>query len=164
MSSTGPRRRTSDLFEGEHHRNLPSGVTMIGVIAELLDQLAHAPSLPGAACRGRPELFDVERDDRDAIAARESSLRDLPGTRPCRRWLASLPRSAHPSGVVAGRVLGPPPLPPERMPRRTGLNGGRDERSQYENGHVWRITGCASCVRQQFSTRQNAFRQCRRPR
>ena len=46
--------------------------TMIPVIvAELFDELAHGiiPRLPGAACRGHPELFDVAgQHDRDAIA------------------------------------------------------------------------------------------------
>jgi hypothetical protein len=40
------------------------------IVAELLDTLAHdIPDLPGAACRGHPEVFDVaDRHDRQAIA------------------------------------------------------------------------------------------------
>jgi len=120
MSSTGPRRRTSDLFEGEHHRNLPSGVTMIGVIAELLDQLAHAPSLPGAACRGRPELFDVNA----TTATRSRPAKAVCATCPVLGlaavgWPACRARRTRPVSSRAGFWARP-------RCRRSGCRDGRD--------------------------------------
>ena len=58
-----------------------SGATMIPVIvAELLDELAHSlPDLPGAACRGHPELFDVaDRHDHQAVAQAKGSAPKRP--------------------------------------------------------------------------------------
>ena len=60
-------------------------------VAELLDQLAHAPTLRGAACRGRPELFDADRNDRDAIAAATAVCASCPVLRDCRAGTSPLP-------------------------------------------------------------------------
>lgn len=83
------------------------------LVAELLDQLAHViPDLHDAACRGRAEVFDIEdgRRDRQQIARARAICQSCPVLGDCRDWLASLPRPARPSGVVAGRYVAPPPL------------------------------------------------------
>jgi hypothetical protein len=51
------------------------GATMIHVIVELLDELAHGiPDLHGAACRGHAQLFDVaDRHDHQAVAQAKGS-------------------------------------------------------------------------------------------
>src|SRR6185312_7706559 len=81
-------------------------------VAELLDELAHdIPDLHGAACRGHAEVFDVADRHDPGIAQARSICRSCPALQDCRDWLASLPRPMRPSGVIAGRYLGPPPLP-----------------------------------------------------
>ena len=59
---------------------MPSGATMIPVIAELFDELAHGiPNLPGAACRGHAQLFDVaDRHDHQAVAQAKGSAHKRP--------------------------------------------------------------------------------------
>lgn len=58
--------------------------------------------MPGAACKGRHNLFDGETPA-DRIRA-EAICRDAcPALGRCRRWVASLPGYRRPSGVVAGR-------------------------------------------------------------
>jgi hypothetical protein len=60
---------------------------MIPVIAELRDTLAHdIPDLRNAACRGRPQLFDVaDRHDTQAVGQAKALCASCPGTRrlPC---------------------------------------------------------------------------------
>jgi hypothetical protein len=87
-------------------------------VTELLDELAHdIPDLHDAACRGHPEVFDVaDRHDTQAIAQAKAVCQSCPALRDCRDWLASLPRAMRPSGVIAGRYLGPPPRPPPYVP------------------------------------------------
>jgi hypothetical protein len=80
-------------------------------VAELLDTLAHTPDLHGAACRGHPELFDVERNDHEAIEAAQAICASCPVLGACRAWLRSQPAELRPCGVVAGRYVAPPRLP-----------------------------------------------------
>lgn len=85
-------------------------------LADLLLALAGLPTLPGARCRNRWELFDrtinAERGapPGDVEYARQHA-RDLcavcPALNGCRAWLDSLPPNQRPLGVVAGR-LNPP--------------------------------------------------------
>jgi hypothetical protein len=96
------------------------GATIEHVIAELLDELAsRIPDLHDAACRGRAGEFDIEdgRRDRQAVTRAKAVCQSCPVLQDCRDWLTSLPRSMRPSGVIAGRVIGPPPLPPPYVPR-----------------------------------------------
>lgn len=98
--------------------NVASGATIDPVsVAELLDALAHTPSLHGAACAGHPEAFDVDAADHDAIARAKVVCSSCPVLRDCRSWLRGLPRPLRPTGVVAGRYRPPPKLPPLREPR-----------------------------------------------
>ena len=93
------------------------------IVAELFDELAHGiiPRLPGAACRGHPELFDVAgQHDRDAIAQAKAVCHPFPVLRECRAWLRSLPKPVRPCGVVAGRFVAPP-KPPAYEPRPRGI-------------------------------------------
>jgi hypothetical protein len=65
--------------------------------------LREAPRLPGALCSGRGTLFDgddtASRDAAVALCQRCPALPD------CRDWLAALPRSSRPPGVVFGKAL-----------------------------------------------------------
>src|SRR6478672_9692754 len=65
VSKVCPRR-----VHGDGHQRAAIGATItIVLVAELLDELAHAiPDLHDAACRGHPEVFDVaDRHDTQAI-------------------------------------------------------------------------------------------------
>jgi hypothetical protein len=77
----------------------------------LLDALAAAPNLSGAACRGRHELFDprdLSDPDRQDIEAEALALcRGCPALLACRRWYDSLPPGKRPIGVVAGQINAP---------------------------------------------------------
>ncbi len=92
------------------------------IVAEVLDELAHdIPNLPGAACRGHAELFDVAGRDDPAVERAQAVCAACPALRDCRRWLAGLPRLVRPCGVVAGRYVPPPKLRPAHdPPPRTG--------------------------------------------
>jgi WhiB family transcriptional regulator, redox-sensing transcriptional regulator len=88
-------------------------------VAELLDDLAHVPHLPGARCRGRTGLFDrtvpggaASRGD-GARARREARqlCATCPALQACSTWLDSLDPSDRPRGVVAGRFTWRPPKP-----------------------------------------------------
>lgn len=75
----------------------------------LTEALAGIPDLPGAACKGRPEWFDLTPDDDPELIERaELVCRHCPALAKCRDWLASTPRDQRPSGVVAGRLLAAP--------------------------------------------------------
>jgi Transcription factor WhiB len=110
---------------------------MIPVIAELLDTLAHdIPNLPGAACRGHAELFDVaDRHDTQGIARAQAVCASCPALRDCRRWLAGLPRLARPCGVVAGRYVPPPKLRPAYQPRPRGPSS-RDRATDWLRAYL----------------------------
>ena len=93
---------------------------MIGT--NLLDALSADPSLPGAVCAGRWELFDAPEpgsDPDDAAFAERAALRlcgQCPALAGCQAWFDSLPGAQRPLGVVAGQVNRP--RPPGR-PRRS---------------------------------------------
>ena len=85
---------------------------MSALLVDLLAALAGAPALPGARCRGRPHLFDPA-----GAAEAEASVADrhrqavglcaaCPSLNRCAAWLASLPPTEQPPGVVAGVVRG----------------------------------------------------------
>src|SRR6185312_2391511 len=94
-------------------RRCGSGATITYVIAELLDALTHAPNLRGAACAGRPELFDVRDGDDRAQAVCAA----CPALAACRSWVDSLPKPLRPSGVIAGRYVPAPRPRPDYIPR-----------------------------------------------
>lgn len=77
-------------------------------VAAFFAALLGIPHLPGALCRGRPDLFDLKpgtSTDRDAVATQALALcRACPALANCQRWFESLPRKERPSGVVAGRI------------------------------------------------------------
>lgn len=80
-----------------------------GVIRLLSRMLASSARLPGAACVGRPELFDPpgEREERPSVARRHEAAARLcrfvcPALSECELWLEQLPRSQRPGGVLAG--------------------------------------------------------------
>lgn len=83
----------------------------------LVEAIAGAPSLPGARCRGRHHLFDLAGigEQADARHAQALGLCELcPAFNRCSEWLASLPESKRPLGVIAGqlrlsRPVGRPP-------------------------------------------------------
>ena len=91
-------------------------------ISDLLADLARdVPPLPGAACRGRSDLFDIsDGRHRQAVEQAQAICRDeCPVLRRCEEWLASLPKHRLPTGVVAGKFVKPPwlrPLP-QRKPK-----------------------------------------------
>ncbi|WP_019969338.1 hypothetical protein [Mycobacterium sp. 141] len=79
----------------------------------LVAELA-TPSLPGARCHGRHELFDAAIDNgqrghqHDREYARNAALRlcaQCPAWRLCRDWFDSLPADQRPLGVTAGLVV-----------------------------------------------------------
>lgn len=97
--------------------------------AELLAGLAAAaPSLPGARCAGRYELFDSTIEGScngpagaaQVAAARTEALRlcaGCPERAPCGAWLDSLRPKDRPLGVIAGRLI------TSRAPRRNPNTG-----------------------------------------
>ena len=85
---------------------------MSALLVDLLAALAGAPALPGARCRGRPHLFDPARpaEAEASVADRHRQALALcaacPSLNRCAAWLASLPPTEQPPGVVAGVVRG----------------------------------------------------------
>lgn len=80
-----------------------------GVIRLLSRTLASTVRLPGAACAGRPELFDPagEYEPRQSVIRRHEAAARMctftcPALDECRAWFTTLPPSRRPSGVVAG--------------------------------------------------------------
>jgi Transcription factor WhiB len=106
-------------------------------VADLLDTLGRSiPNLPGAACRGHPELFNVaDRHDHQAIAQAKAVCVSCPALRGCRTWLASLPRPMRPSGVIAARYVAPPRLPPAYEPRPRAPSS-RDRATDWLRGYL----------------------------
>lgn len=81
-------------------------------LPELLADLAAAPRLPGASCRGHAQLFDRtilrrghQKDARQARTAALSICHDCPALDHCRAWLDRLPPDERPIGVVAGQLV-----------------------------------------------------------
>lgn len=85
-------------------------------VAAILDELGAAPSLPGARCVDRHQLFDATIEGAlpgmagvaDLAAVRAEAVRvcrSCPELEPCGRWLDRQPRRFKPLGVIAGRVI-----------------------------------------------------------
>jgi WhiB family transcriptional regulator, redox-sensing transcriptional regulator len=81
--------------------------------ADLFAELAGAPRLPGARCRGRWELFDYAGYPPHGVAphdidyARQAALNvcaSCPALQSCRDWIQTLPPELRPLGVIAGRI------------------------------------------------------------
>lgn len=73
-----------------------------GGTAELVGKILRGiPPLPGALCRSEAELFGS--DDADDQAAAAAICRACPALPQCSEWVASLPKSQRPLGVVAGQ-------------------------------------------------------------
>ncbi|MGO9352482.1 MAG: hypothetical protein ACLP3C_17310 [Mycobacterium sp.] len=87
-------------------------------IAELLDDLAHAPHLPGARCRGQAALFDATiggtAPKPQVAQARRQAIKicaTCPCLQACSQWLDTLDPYTRPLAVTAGRP--PHQLPPK---------------------------------------------------
>lgn len=89
-----------------------------GPIALLAEIFEGAPRLPGAACVGRPELFDpaAPGEDAETAAARHTQARRLcamcPQLRACGDWRDGDSGAA----MMVSAALAPPPTP-GRPPR-----------------------------------------------
>ncbi|BDB45391.1 hypothetical protein [Mycobacterium kiyosense] len=85
-------------------------------LADLLDVIAGAPSLPGARCRGRHHLFDAAArgEHPDVVTQRHTQAVGLcqhcPALAHCGDWLQSLPARKRPDGVIAGQIRKPKPV------------------------------------------------------
>ncbi|MCQ4360638.1 hypothetical protein KQR54_05685 [Mycobacterium gordonae] len=85
-------------------------------IADLLAELAAAPRLNGALCRGHSDLFDAAergddtRDTAERLAYAVRACRYCPALEPCRRWFDALPVRQRPRGVTAGLINGRKPM------------------------------------------------------
>jgi hypothetical protein len=69
--------------------------------------ISAAPALPGALCRNRSRIFDEQPHDPNGERNEHRALylcSRCPALNDCRCWLATLPPSARPFGVVAGVV------------------------------------------------------------
>jgi hypothetical protein len=69
----------------------------------LIAVLRNCPSLPGARCRGRWDMFD-NADCPETVRAALSLCSTCPALDPCRTWLDGLPKRRRPLGVTAGQV------------------------------------------------------------
>lgn len=79
----------------------------------LMSAAGGTPYLEGAACRGRPELFDLElKANRELVERAQHMCRRCPALGACAAWIAATPAYLRPAGVVAGELLGPPPAAP----------------------------------------------------
>ncbi len=77
--------------------------------------LAGVPDLPGARCKGSADLFEATVAEHDKTATRSEVQQSravalricaaCPARTACGDWLASLPLSRRPRGVVAGEVI-----------------------------------------------------------
>lgn len=71
---------------------------------DLLLSLAGAPSLPGARCRGRSELFDGADGPHGEKTRQAASLcRACPSLARCGTWANERPKRV--DGVIAGRLF-----------------------------------------------------------
>jgi hypothetical protein len=77
-------------------------------LADLLDAIAAAPDLTGAACRAHPEVFSVTMGKgagRPGIYERAIHVcTSCPVLTACTAWVESLPPSQRPPGVTAGII------------------------------------------------------------
>ncbi|BCP02035.1 hypothetical protein MINTM018_48040 [Mycobacterium intracellulare] len=83
----------------------------------MTELVGEIPDLRGARCKGMAQLYEqtiaTNRDGgptrEETDAARETALRicaACPSLAPCRAYIAALPKSRRPLGVVAGQVIG----------------------------------------------------------
>ncbi|WP_082947664.1 WhiB family transcriptional regulator [Mycobacterium sp. E2479] len=78
-------------------------------VQRLFASMLSVPRLAGAACRGRPELFDLDhRSCPDEIERAQRICSACPAMAACRAWIDATPEQRRPTGVVAGMLLGPP--------------------------------------------------------
>jgi hypothetical protein len=85
----------------------------------LLSAIRAAPQLTGARCVGHAQLFDEQPHDangeRNQHRAQHLCSR-CPALAACQTWLATLPPSARPLGVVAGQIGIAPPKRKQHKP------------------------------------------------
>lgn len=89
-----------------------------GTIQLLARILGGAPKLPGAPCKGNPDLFDpaAAHEDRAAVVRRHEAAARLcrftcPALAECTAWADDLTPRQRPAGVVAGRRPNLPATP-----------------------------------------------------
>lgn len=74
----------------------------------LFASAASAPRMPGAACRGRTEIADVDiKTDRATTDALLEICLGCSELQRCSDWLDSLAADQRPRGVCGGRLLDP---------------------------------------------------------
>ncbi len=101
----------------------PSRRTEAEILETWIALLAGAADLPGAACRGRAQEFDADRDGEsrdgreDRLDGAVAICRQCPALTDCADWLDRLPRRRWPTGVVAGRVIEATPAGTPRLRR-----------------------------------------------
>lgn len=101
------------------------------MLQELLADLAAAPRLSGASCRGHAQLFDrtsgksQATDTRKARTAALTVCHTCPALQACSGWLDRLPPNQRPTGVVAGQIVA----------EDTTLSGFQRERAE-RNAHI----------------------------
>jgi hypothetical protein len=96
---------------------------VVSPLDRLLVELAGAPALPGAACKGMAPLYERTVDERrvdgrptktELENARSEALglcNACPALDRCRAWLDSQRVTRRPRGVVAGQVITSSGLP-----------------------------------------------------
>ncbi|WP_328856360.1 WhiB family transcriptional regulator [Williamsia herbipolensis] len=110
----------------------------ISLLARIFDEL---PALPGAACAGRPDLFDPAdtRETAESVASRYRAAAAVcascPALTQCRAWADSLNRHRRPAGVVGGRIPDPGP-PAGRRPTRETFSGSTVKSPAADEGAV----------------------------
>jgi hypothetical protein len=68
--------------------------------------MAIGPNLPGAACRGRWDLFDGDASYTDQQTAK-ALCAICPCKAACQSWAEALPQTLRPEGIIAGRMMRP---------------------------------------------------------
>jgi hypothetical protein len=159
-----PARRTNaDQAPTATRPNASRGATAI--LFDLRELLGGIPHLPGAACRGRPEWFDLESDDDPELIERaELVCRSCPALVRCTDWIKATPQRRRPSGVVAGKLRKPPqpqkPRPPKPKPVRP-LNPLRptmaDAAADWLTEHMRSVGGSGEAVEIKAAARLAGF-------
>lgn len=123
---------------------------------DLLAAIRAAPDLPGARCVGHAKLFDSDAAD-DVAAATGICKYSCPALTACKTWLASLPASQRPLGVVAGAVQHRvrPRHKPVPVSRRTELATADHEAVMARGGAVKAAGGRKHAHRQRHSRTQH---------
>jgi hypothetical protein len=95
--------------------------------AGLFAALAGVPRLPGAACSGNHDLFDLRDLDDPGRAEIEAQALQIchtccPALTACEQWFDGLPDRLRPTGIVGGAVRRPPaPGRPRGRPPKAAL-------------------------------------------